>query len=259
MCKQPHDTLNMTQTKGPFLPSDSGLKTVRILVQTYSREDEFGDRDFADPSYLSPSERERAGRFFHARDRWSYSAAHGLLRRMLSEYHGASPLTWQFRTGDYGRPQIDPATIDGVPPRFNISHTDGLVVCGLTLDDPEGVEVGVDVECLSRNLNASELAQCFFSMNEAAWLDSLPANQIQAGFIRLWTLKEAVAKATGRGLQLDFRSFSCSLNPLSVQFHQDPMPTGGVWDLATGFRGPGHWLSVAIYRPQNLWVTALFH
>lgn len=231
---------------------------VRIIVKTLIPSPSDSETQDSELWVLSPEERQRALRFHHARDRWSYAAAHQLLRTMLTEFHGGSPLEWTFRLSPFGKPEIEWDRAHAVAPRFNISHTHGLVACGLTLDYPGGLELGVDVESLFRSINAADLAQRFFSENESRWLDTLPESDVQSAFIRLWTIKEAIAKATGRGLQLDFRSFSCSLNPLSVTFHDPLSKPEWVWDLATGFIPPGHWVSLAVHRPPGLHIAPIF-
>ncbi len=80
--------------------------------------------------------------------------------------------------------------------RFNWSHTDNVALLAVA----NAVEVGVDLERSDRALDAMALAKRFFSAAEHAWLESLPQGKRGAGFLRLWTGKEAVLKATGTGI-----------------------------------------------------------
>jgi len=199
-------------------------------------------------SLLSEAERQRAARFVFERDRWSYAAAHSLLRAMLSEFHGLPPLAWRFSDNGKGRPEIDPAL--PAKPLFNISHTHGMAACAVTSGHlPEGVKVGVDVERLGRSSDSLALAERFFSPSESEWLRSLPQRQLDSEFLRLWTLKEAVAKAVGMGLGLDFTSFHCSINPLSVLFDDPGLGSTATWELRNWFVDPVHWVSLAVQRP----------
>jgi 4'-phosphopantetheinyl transferase len=227
-------------------------KTLKIALHTLVPEEANSDVGALDASLLSEAERQRAARFAFARDRWSYTAAHSLLRAMLAEFHGLPPLAWRFRANDHGRPEVDPAGAAPNPPRFNISHTHGLAVCALTVGNlPEGVEVGVDAECLDRSPNALALAEHCFSARETAWLRSLPESRRSAEFLRLWTLKEAVAKAVGLGLGLDFRTFDCSVDPPEVSFAASSGETVMAWDLNNWFVEPRHWVSLAVRRPPG--------
>jgi len=69
-----------------------------------------------------------------------------------------------------------------------------LVVCG------EGLRVGCDLERLRPRPNARALARRYFHADEQAWLEGLPDDAAQTGFLRLWCAKEAVLKAHGHGL-----------------------------------------------------------
>jgi phosphopantetheinyl transferase len=51
------------------------------------------------------------------------------------------------------------------------------------------------------SLESDLVARRFFSPEDNAWLKSLPGAARRAAFYRLWTLKEAILKADGRGLE----------------------------------------------------------
>ena len=55
--------------------------------------------------------------------------------------------------------------------RFNLSHTRGLVACGVALEH----DVGVDVEHVDRRIEIGRLAESVFSESERAALYALPA------------------------------------------------------------------------------------
>ena len=90
--------------------------------------------------------------------------------------------------------------------RFNISHTDGLIACAVTI----GREVGVDVEHINRHLT-HDVADRFFAPREVADLQSLPDEEQQRVFFDYWTLKEAYIKARGFGLALPLGDFAFTL------------------------------------------------
>jgi 4'-phosphopantetheinyl transferase len=204
---------------------------------------------------LSAAEHERAARFVFERDRLAYTAAHGLLRRMLTEFHQLPPLAWQFSNNAYGRPQLDPEHHGINPPRFNLSHTRGRVAVALTRDPvPDGFELGVDAEGVERTTDALGLAKRFLSPRESDWLHGLPATEHHTGFLRLWTLKEAVAKAAGLGLSLNFQTFHCDPDSLSVRFDDACWGTPEYWHLHNEWIEPGHWVSMAIRCPPDITV-----
>jgi 4'-phosphopantetheinyl transferase len=69
-------------------------------------------------------------------------------------------------------------------------------------------EIGVDIELKSRSSRSMEIADHFFSPDEAAYLNSLPEDLQKERFCELWTLKEAYIKAKGIGLATSFDKFS---------------------------------------------------
>lgn len=78
---------------------------------------------------------------------------------------------------------------------FSRSHRDGLLLLGAKQD----AEVGVDLEVIRDDLPLLDIADTFFATSEAAWLRAAPARRA-ARFFALWTVKEAVLKATGQGI-----------------------------------------------------------
>lgn len=232
---------------------------IQVRMRSIAATDEWERGLAALPKLLSPAERDRAERFRWPRDRWSYTAAHVLLRAMLAEIHDRAPADWGFIHDQYGRPEIDPAPAGGEPIRFSLTHTHGLAACAVTVGPlPPGVEVGVDAEHVARSLDARSLAERFLHPAEAAWL-AAHAEQPGAAFLRLWTLKEAVAKAVGQGLQLGFESFRCTLSPPSVDFYGGPWGPADAWTLWRRDVPPGHALALAIRRPPGLPVTVDYH
>ena len=95
-------------------------------------------------------------------------------------------------THERGRPVLSGAS----GPSFNVSHTEGLVACAVSSG-----AVGVDVERGRRLRDPRALATRFFHPDEAAEiLETADASAARKGFLRLWTLKEAYAKALGHGV-----------------------------------------------------------
>jgi 4'-phosphopantetheinyl transferase len=76
----------------------------------------------------------------------------------------------------------------------SVSHTHDLVAVAASTDGP----IGVDLEEVQPR-QVQELADRWFAPEELAWMSGQP-NQLD-GFLRLWTAKEAVGKALGRGLR----------------------------------------------------------
>ena len=71
-----------------------------------------------------------------------------------------------------------------------------------------GGSVGVDVERIDERLDVMANAEGSFSPDEQALLTRAPEDERRALFFRLWTLKEAYAKALGTGLSTAFQEFT---------------------------------------------------
>lgn len=161
---------------------------------------------------LDDDERSRAARFAFERNRVEYVAAHALTRKLLSAETGEPPESFRYQAGDKGKPV---ALCDGrrLDVHFNLSHTGGLVAVAAS----HGIQLGLDVEAVDRKVELAVAERYFFGA-EARWLATLePARQAE-GFLRLWTLKEAYIKATGRGLSQSLDEFWFEVEPPRIRF-----------------------------------------
>jgi 4'-phosphopantetheinyl transferase len=148
---------------------------------------------------LTREERERQQRPTIEKRRREILLTRALVRTVLSGYTGADPLSWRFGVGEHGRPFIDgPAAFD-----FNLSHTEGMIVC-LVAKAPM---LGVDVEFMPRRGQLTEVAEHFFAAPECAALRAVPDDEKRHRFFTYWTLKEAYVKARGTGLALPLDAF----------------------------------------------------
>ncbi len=89
---------------------------------------------------------------------------------------------------------------------FNVTHTDGLVMC--CVGDAHHQSVGVDVERLCRRTDTA-LADRYFSEPEIAFLNRCHNDESRRRtFLRIWTLKESFIKAIGTGLSMPLADFA---------------------------------------------------
>jgi 4'-phosphopantetheinyl transferase len=153
---------------------------------------------------LSCGERARRERFIFVRDRSDFTAAHWLLRRVLSAHTGVAPAQLQFCTGSHGKPALVSSQAGTPPVMFNLSHTPGVVACVVT----RGARVGIDVERSERITDAGAIARQFFAGAELELLGECRADEYSMRFVELWTLKESYIKAVGLGLNLPLDSFA---------------------------------------------------
>jgi 4'-phosphopantetheinyl transferase len=116
-----------------------------------------------------------------------------LLRELLARYLDCPPDALQFTRGAHGRPALA-APHDDL--QFSLSDKGDWLLAAVA----RGVAPGVDLEALTPRPTALKLARRWFTAAEADALEALPAAQRDPAFYRLWTAREAVLKATGRGL-----------------------------------------------------------
>ncbi|MDX6806986.1 4'-phosphopantetheinyl transferase family protein [Terrihabitans rhizophilus] len=184
----------------------------------------------ADPRGILPlldhAEQKRAARYRRVQDRLSYIAAHALLRVMLGHRLGVEPPALRFSSRPGGKPVLE-SGFETIP--FSLSHSAGVVAVALGCD----VELGVDIEVSPRPRPAGRYAASAFCPDETAMIHGVVEDVARERlFLQFWTLKEAFAKATGRGLSGGLDRVSFAAGPDRPVFHSaDDGPTSE-WKFA---------------------------
>ncbi|MHB8283789.1 MAG: 4'-phosphopantetheinyl transferase family protein [Caulobacteraceae bacterium] len=188
-----------------------------------------------DVDVLSSDERARADRMRHAAERRRFIVARVALRRLLGERLGLAPQAVRLVLGEHGKPRLDAGG-----PHFNLTHSGDLALIALCSNYP----LGVDVEQAGQGLSAlDDIASTYFSRAERAGYFALPPARRGQAFHRVWTRKEAVAKALGLGMALAGPSFDVSLEegaPHLLRLGEDLSPTPWTLidlDLPDGYFG----------------------
>jgi 4'-phosphopantetheinyl transferase len=196
---------------------------------------------------LSEEENIRAARFRFEKNRNEFVVSRGMLRLLLGLYLGVSPRNVCFAYSLHGKPSM--AVPRGeLALSFNLSHSDGIVVCAFTREQ----QVGVDVEKVRQDFNVGEVAERFFSVAERDALRSLRAHEQHEAFFRCWTRKEAYIKARGEGLSLPLHDFDVSLLPgeLAALLNTRPDASEAArWSLHDLFVGPGYAAALVVEVP----------
>ncbi|HEV2139107.1 MAG TPA: 4'-phosphopantetheinyl transferase superfamily protein [Nitrososphaerales archaeon] len=148
---------------------------------------------------LGPNESARAKVIQSASERRRFIAAHGILRSIIGRYVGLPPRDVSFTYGLWEKPML--WSRGGVALGFNMSHTDGLAIMAFTLER----QVGVDLERATRKCEIDQLAERFFSTHEKHSMLEHGSEGKRLAFYRIWTCKEALAKASGEGLARLFK------------------------------------------------------
>ncbi|MEO6801068.1 MAG: 4'-phosphopantetheinyl transferase superfamily protein [Rhodanobacter sp.] len=116
------------------------------------------------------------------------------LLQTLAAYLGVGAHQVGLIEGAHGRPRLDPA--HGSELDFNWSHSGHHALIAIA----RGIAPGIDIERRRPRPRALLLARRFFASDEATALTALPEEARAAAFLDLWTAKEALLKAHGRGI-----------------------------------------------------------
>jgi 4'-phosphopantetheinyl transferase len=182
---------------------------------------------------LGSDERQRASCFVRDDVRRRYVVSHAAVRVILGRYLGIEPGALEFHHGPHGKPRLAETRSKGrganskeqraesrerhqislrsplsapCSLHFNLAHSGELAVVALA----RGCEIGVDVERLRPLRHLAQLAQRYFTPAEAAAILALDGDARQRAFLAVWTAKEAILKALGRGLSYPLDRFAVS-------------------------------------------------
>jgi 4'-phosphopantetheinyl transferase len=166
------------------------------------------------------------------------------LLALLAAYLAIEPSGVMLREGPYGRPALAPShrsTLD-----FNWSHSGDHALVALA----HGIAPGVDIERQRPRPNALEVARRFFSSDEVALIADAPSARRAQVFLDLWTAKEALLKAHGRGLAFGLDRLSVVAGPASLALRRFDGEDLDHWQLQRlalghGFAGALAWRGAA--------------
>jgi len=165
--------------------------------------------------WLSPVEQKRIARLRFPERQRQKIASYAYLRYLLGFYLNKDPRELCFTYHKFGKPYLQ-----GVPLEFNLSHAQNKLLLAFAAEFP----LGIDLEYHKANRDCLKLAQRFFSAKEVLALEALKGRDLVKGFYQLWSSKEAVLKAWGRGLNFPLKNLSISLD-------QDTAEAPKLWAL----------------------------
>lgn len=222
---------------------------------------------------LDGTETARAARLRDADARADFVAAHGLLRLALSRRRpSVAPAAWRFEAGPFGKPGIvadappgrpvpplDATPLDATPldatslhapasaaataavlaedrPSFSLTHTDRLVAVAVAT----GRDVGVDAEAVVADAATAAVAATFCTPAELQAFDALDEGDRLTRFFALWTLKESILKAAGKGFLMPPQDLEIGFSPPAARWTGGETP----WQAWHGAFGTGHHIAV---------------
>ena len=123
--------------------------------------------------------------------RQAYAACRMVLRQLLAAHLRCAPLDIEISATPGEKPRLlSPAGLT-----FSYSHAAHVAAIAVS----GGGELGVDIEEPDPSRDYRGIADRFFHSEERAYLDALGGGS--TAFLRIWTAKEALLKATGEGLR----------------------------------------------------------
>ncbi len=179
-----------------------------IIYWTVSRDEQTSCFDISLPfeRYLTSDEVDRLGylRFPKRRTEWLQGrwTIKYLLRHSAPFFAGRSPRDVQVKNEPEGMPYLeDVNSRSPLPVNISISHRDHYAFCALT---PEvSLKIGADIELIETR--SPSFFEDFFTAREYQQGMVYYGRQRDLWFTLVWSLKEAVLKALGKGLRLDTR------------------------------------------------------
>ena len=151
------------------------------------------DLDHSLNHFLRADERQRAQRYHQKNDIRRYLYTRSLLKVVCGNYISQHPSSIEFTVGESNKPELSGNT----GWHFNVSHSGSWILLGIGR-----VQVGVDIEKIDPQFRFEDLLATSFIKEDQKSIQAYTDSKRR--FYQLWTRKEALVKATGKGMDHDF-------------------------------------------------------
>ena len=138
---------------------------------------------------LDEGEQIKAGKLRKEEDKNRFIIGRIMLRKLLADILHCQPNDVQIILSAHNKPILDGASAGSL--HFSLSHSGEYILIGISNN-----EIGVDIEHIDRKFEYKNILQQCFTSEESTCIN----NGGSANFYLLWTRKEALLKATGKGL-----------------------------------------------------------
>ncbi|EID54980.1 4'-phosphopantetheinyl transferase family protein [Saccharomonospora xinjiangensis] len=201
---------------------------------------------------LTDAERHRYAAYRKVEDKRRFLTGRVLAKTVAGLRLGLRPEEVRFDAtcSDCGK-QHGPVRVPGAALRLSISHAGERVGVAATSGEP----VGLDVEGTERGADDSLIG---YALAEAEQATLPPASPERAmAFFAFWTRKEALMKATGRGLRIPLKSLilSSADQPARLLSSSDDALSPATTRMADLDPGPGYRAAVAVITANEIDVT----
>ena len=155
---------------------------------------------------LSQGETKKADRFHFEVHRDRYTVGRAVLRQLIFRYTKIPAHAVRFDYGPLGKPSLPHNWQEGTL-CFNNTDSGDVALYVFAWNR----ELGVDLECMPRDVRYDAIADRKFTTAEAAAIRAYPDAQRQQAFLACWTRKEAYGKALGVGIRYPLDSVELCL------------------------------------------------
>ena len=138
---------------------------------------------------LTPYERDRANRYHFSKDKNRFIICRSLLKVLLAEHLGLQVEKICIDIDANKKPYL--ASHPSV--YFNVTHAGDYALIAIAK-----TPVGIDIEYINKSFDFTEILSSVFSDTEINHINN--SNNKRNSFYQLWTRKEAVVKAIGKGI-----------------------------------------------------------
>lgn len=188
---------------------------------------------------LSPDETARAGRYHQPDDALRFIGTRGVLRVLLARYTNQSPGSIEFAPGPNRKPELKhPGGW-----QFNVSHAGSWVLIAIGKH-----QVGVDLDRVNPDFPFRDIMDASFSPAERQYIEACA--DARRGFFELWTRKEALVKATAKGIDDEFNQILSlpGTHPVDARL----LGSAGHWTVSSFTVADGYPAAVAHNGPSSL-------
>jgi 4'-phosphopantetheinyl transferase len=161
------------------------------------------------------------------------------LCQVLAAYLGVQTAQVILAEDGHGRPRLA-GPLEGAL-HFNWTHSGDRALVAVA----RHVQPGIDLERIRPRPRALEIARRYFSAAETRLLESTEASARELVFLRLWTGKEALLKALGRGLAFGLHRLTLALDGDSLRLEAFEEEDPAHWQLHVPVIDRGYVAAVA--------------
>ena len=195
--------------------------------------------------WLTPAETRKLSQYRQPADQWRMLAGRFLLRYCLRQRYDIAFA--QFALGDHNKPFLVDVGQAAASVDLNLTHDRQQVLAAFS----DSHDVGIDIAALEDFARWEEFAGGYMNPQEFEWSRSTDIALQPLRAMRLWTIKEAILKAAGFGLEIDPREII--LAPDAAQkIHALPatMPAAERFEVRDWLYGDG--MGAALARLSRL-------